>query len=64
MSTFLTVLSFPLWFFGALFLILSVFGKVTKNSVPVYGMQAMFVRFLFGCVGSVICGVAYVIVVV
>jgi len=34
MATFLTVMSFPFWFFGIIFFVASITGKVKVNDAP------------------------------
>lgn len=59
MDTFLTVISFPFWFVGAMFVIVGIFGTVTVNGVPYYGKHRLAIKAGVTALGFSSLAIAY-----
>ena len=59
MDTLLTILSFPLWYIGAIFLIVAPFGTIKMNDVPMYDQRQYGLRFGLFLIGFFLCLAAY-----
>lgn len=59
MDIFLTVLSFPLWFSGFIFVVVGLFGTIKINGVPTYDQKQYTIRTAISILGVLFLIVAY-----
>ena len=64
MDTFLTVISFPFWFIGAVCVITGIFGAVKVDGVPYRGEYRLPIKAGVTAMGLVSLAVAYSLVIV
>ncbi len=62
MDTFLAILSFPFWCFGAVFVSVGIWGKVTAHGMPYYGTYYWPIKIGVTVVGFIFFAIAYALV--
>ena len=62
MATFLTIMSFPFWFLGAIFTVIGIAGKVTVRGLPYYGKYRWPIKLTVTAAGFVCFAIAYAMV--